>query len=67
MATVASKPITADEFYEFVHRPENRDRHFELDRLPRFGGRLAFRVRHLPCVVRLRTGGEQLAGPWTYS
>lgn len=32
MATVATKPITADEFYDFVHRPENRDRVFELER-----------------------------------
>lgn len=23
--------MTAEEFYEFVHRPENADRHFELD------------------------------------
>ncbi|MBA3315707.1 MAG: Uma2 family endonuclease [Planctomycetota bacterium] len=23
--------MTAEEFYEFVHRPENEDRHFELD------------------------------------
>ena len=32
MATVATRPITADEFYDFVHRPENRDRVFELER-----------------------------------
>lgn len=32
MATVATKPITAAEFYDFVHRPENRDRVFELER-----------------------------------
>jgi Uma2 family endonuclease len=32
MATVASKLITAEEFYDFVHRPENRDRVIELDR-----------------------------------
>lgn len=31
MATVATKPITAEEFFDFVHRPENRDRHFELE------------------------------------
>ena len=30
MATVASKLMTAEEFYDFVHRPENRDRHFDL-------------------------------------
>jgi Uma2 family endonuclease len=24
--------MTADEFFEFCHRPENRDRHFELER-----------------------------------
>ena len=32
MATVATKPITAQEFFEFVHLPENRDRFFELER-----------------------------------
>jgi Uma2 family endonuclease len=35
-ATVLNKPatslMTADEFYDFVHRPENRNRIFELDR-----------------------------------
>jgi Uma2 family endonuclease len=32
MATVSTKPMTAEEFYEFTHRPENRDRIFELER-----------------------------------
>lgn len=32
MAAVAAPPMTADEFYAFVHRPENRDRVFELER-----------------------------------
>ncbi len=32
MATVASKLMTAEEFYDWVHRPENRDRVFELER-----------------------------------
>lgn len=32
MATVETKRLTAEEFYDFVHRPENRDRHFELER-----------------------------------
>lgn len=32
MATVAAKLMTADAFYEFVHRPENSDRLFELER-----------------------------------
>ncbi|MCI0641819.1 MAG: Uma2 family endonuclease [Gemmataceae bacterium] len=32
MATVATKPMTAEEFYEFTHRSENRDRLFELER-----------------------------------
>ena len=35
MSTViapATKLMTADEFYEFVHRPENQDRFFELER-----------------------------------
>src|SRR5688572_2138779 len=32
MATVVSKPITAEEFYQFTHRSENRDRIFELER-----------------------------------
>jgi Uma2 family endonuclease len=31
MSTVSTQPITADEFYEWCHRPENRDRHFELE------------------------------------
>lgn len=32
MSTITTQPITADEFYEWCHRPENRDRHFELER-----------------------------------
>jgi Uma2 family endonuclease len=32
MATVTSKLMTADEFYDWVHRPENQDRYFELER-----------------------------------
>ncbi len=32
MATVATKPMTAEQFYEFSHRPENRDHVFELER-----------------------------------
>lgn len=32
MASVVIKPMTAAEFYNFVHRPENRDRVFELER-----------------------------------
>src|SRR5579872_5764598 len=31
MATAATKTMTAEEFFEWVHRPENRDRHFELE------------------------------------
>ncbi len=31
MATVATPLMTAAEFYDFVHRPENRDRIFELE------------------------------------
>ncbi|MCI0683906.1 MAG: Uma2 family endonuclease [Gemmataceae bacterium] len=31
MATVATKAMTAEGFFDFVHRPENRDRHFELE------------------------------------
>lgn len=31
MATVATPPMTAVEFFDFVHRPENRDRVFELE------------------------------------
>jgi Uma2 family endonuclease len=30
MATVATGLMTADEFFDFIHRPENRDRFFEL-------------------------------------
>jgi Uma2 family endonuclease len=32
MATVESKLMTATEFFDWVHQPENRDRFFELDR-----------------------------------
>src|SRR4051812_16925676 len=32
MATAPTKLMTVDEFWDFVHRPENRDRHFELVR-----------------------------------
>lgn len=32
MATVTAPSMTAAEFYEFVHRPENRDRILELER-----------------------------------
>jgi Uma2 family endonuclease len=32
MASVITNLMTADEFYEWTHRPENRDRHFELER-----------------------------------
>lgn len=32
MATVSTKPMTADEFYDWVHRSENADRRFELVR-----------------------------------
>lgn len=32
MASAATKPMTAAEFYGFVHRPENQDRAFELER-----------------------------------
>jgi Uma2 family endonuclease len=33
MSTVTtSTRMTADEFFDWVHRPENRDRHFELER-----------------------------------
>ncbi|MBI1832133.1 MAG: Uma2 family endonuclease [Planctomycetes bacterium] len=31
MASVLTKLMTAEEFYDFVHRPENRDRRFELE------------------------------------
>jgi Uma2 family endonuclease len=31
MASVLTKTMTADEFYDFVNRPENRDRQFELE------------------------------------
>jgi Uma2 family endonuclease len=32
MATVATRPITAEQFYEWANRPENRDRYCELER-----------------------------------
>src|SRR5262245_5887625 len=31
MSSVISKLMTADEFYDWTHRPENRERHFELE------------------------------------
>lgn len=31
MASVLTKPMTAEEFYDWTHRPENRDLHFELE------------------------------------
>lgn len=32
MATAETETMTAAEFFEWVHRPENADRHFELER-----------------------------------
>lgn len=32
MSVVATPLMTAEEFFEFCHRPENRDRRFELER-----------------------------------
>jgi len=32
MATVVTPLLTAEEFFEWMHRPENADRHFELER-----------------------------------
>jgi Uma2 family endonuclease len=32
MSPVAAGRMTADEFFEWANRPENRDRHFELER-----------------------------------
>ncbi len=31
MSSVLTNLMTAEEFYDWVHRPENRDRHFELE------------------------------------
>ena len=31
MTTVTNKLMTAEEFFEWCHRPEHRDRHFELE------------------------------------
>jgi Uma2 family endonuclease len=31
MSAVATPLMTAEEFFDFCHRPENRDRHFELE------------------------------------
>src|SRR4051812_42500264 len=31
MANVLSELMTAEEFFDFVHEPRNRDRHFELE------------------------------------
>src|ERR1700737_2613474 len=32
MTVLATRPMTAEQFFEWVQRPENRDRHFELER-----------------------------------
>ncbi len=32
MTTIPTSLMTASEFWDWVHRPENRDRHFELER-----------------------------------
>ena len=32
MASVATKLMTAEEFYDFANEPRNRDRHFELEK-----------------------------------
>ena len=32
MTTIPTTSMTASEFWDWVHRPENRDRHFELER-----------------------------------
>jgi Uma2 family endonuclease len=32
MSVVATPLMSAEEFFEFCHRPENQDRHFELER-----------------------------------
>src|SRR5438045_388244 len=32
MASVAHKPMTAEQFYDWLQRPENRDRHCELEK-----------------------------------
>jgi Uma2 family endonuclease len=32
MTTIPAQLLTANEFWDWVHRPENRDRHFELER-----------------------------------
>lgn len=32
MTTVAERQLTAEEFFDWCHRPENRDRHCELER-----------------------------------
>jgi Uma2 family endonuclease len=44
VSTVPTRPIATDEFYEWCHRPENRNRRFELEHgrvveLPRRGER----------------------------
>jgi Uma2 family endonuclease len=31
-SSTAAKLLTAEEFFDWTHRPENRDRHFELER-----------------------------------
>lgn len=70
MSTVLQPPsqlLTAEEFYDFCHRPENRDRHFELEQgevveMPGPGGRhgvvCANAVSILRAFVRQRRRGH---------
>lgn len=57
MATAATKLMTADEFYDWVHQPENRDRVFELERgeiveLAREGKRHGFVCANVTGILR---------------
>ncbi len=59
MASVLAKLMTAEEFYDFVNEPRNRDRHFELE-----AGEVVkvSRPNELHCVVC----GNGVGVLWTY-
>ncbi|MFN0051514.1 MAG: hypothetical protein ACKV0T_04940 [Planctomycetales bacterium] len=68
MSTVALKTMTAEEFFDWVHRPENRDRHFELENCgvqwvwviaPEARDVSVCRAGHPP---RILTEGDELTG-----
>ena len=65
MATVATKLLTAEEFYEWANRPENRDKYCELERgeiveMPPPGEAARLRLRQCRSdPVELRRAAEE--------